>query len=94
MTITITNGSLLMKHTAKYIWPWCVRMVCHSEYFTEGTRADCSQAGTLIEGIDADFLLADRAYDFDDIIEQATTQGMTPAIPSKRNRKQQREYDN
>ncbi len=60
---------------------------------TEGTRADCSQAGTLIEGLDTDFLLADRAYDTDEIIEQATTQGMTAVIPPKKNRKQQREYD-
>ncbi len=30
---------------------------------TEGTRADCSQAHTLIEGRDAEYLLADRAYD-------------------------------
>ena len=38
---------------------------------TEGTRADCSQAEYLIEGIDADYLLADKGYDSDKIIEKA-----------------------
>ncbi|MDI3464163.1 MAG: hypothetical protein OJF50_003183 [Nitrospira sp.] len=27
---------------------------------TEGTRADCTQASPLIEGIDADHLIADK----------------------------------
>ena len=30
---------------------------------TEGTVADCSLALPLIEGIDAEYLLADKAYD-------------------------------
>ncbi len=60
---------------------------------TDGTTADCSQAGVLIEGISAEYLLADRAYDTNEIIEQAEKQGMTPVIPSKKNRKEQREYD-
>ena len=38
---------------------------------TEGTRADCSQAEYLIEGIDAEYLLADKGYDSDKIIEKA-----------------------
>ena len=38
---------------------------------TEGTRADCSQAKHLIEGIDAEYLLADKGYDSDKIIEKA-----------------------
>ena len=38
---------------------------------TEGTRADCSQAEHLIEGIDAEYLLADKGYDGDKIIEKA-----------------------
>lgn len=60
---------------------------------TQGTRADCTQAGRLIEGITAEHLLADKAYDSDAIIEQAQDQGMNPVIPPRRNRKEQREYD-
>jgi transposase len=60
---------------------------------TQGTTADCTQAGRLIEGITADYLLADRGYDTNAILEQAAQQGMTPVIPPKKNRLIQREYD-
>ena len=35
---------------------------------TEGTRADCSEAIELIKDIDAEYLLADRGYDSDEIL--------------------------
>ena len=54
---------------------------------TEGTAADCSQALPLIEGIDAECLLADRAYDTNEIIAAATKSGMEPVIPPKSNRR-------
>lgn len=60
---------------------------------TEGTRADGTQASRLIEGIDADHLIADKGYDSDAILEQAAHQGMTAVIPPKKNRKDQRPYD-
>ena len=60
---------------------------------TEGTTADCSQAMELIQDIPAEHLLADRAYDSNIILEQASIQGMKVVIPPKKNRKQQREYD-
>ncbi len=60
---------------------------------TEGTRADCTQASTLIEGIDADHLIADKGYDTDAILEQARRVGMNTVIPPKKNRKDQRAYD-
>jgi len=60
---------------------------------TAGTTADCTQAGKLIEGLTAENLLADKGYDTDAIIEQATEQGMKAQIPPKRNRKEQRHYD-
>ncbi|QOJ08993.1 IS5 family transposase [Nitrosomonas sp. H1_AOB3] len=60
---------------------------------TQGTTADCTQAGRLIEGIDADHLLADRGYDSNAIVEQAEKQGMEAVIPPKKNRKIQRPYD-
>ena len=62
-------------------------------FITQGTTADCTQAGRLIEGFDADYLLADRGYDSDTIIEQARKQDMEAVIPPKRNRRTQRFYD-
>jgi transposase len=47
----------------------------------------------LIEGIDAAVLLADRGYDTDEIVSMAAKAGMDVVIPSKKNRKEQREYD-
>ena len=46
-----------------------------------------------MEGINADALLADRAYDTDEIIALAQEAGMETVIPPKKNRKVQREYD-
>ena len=60
---------------------------------TEGTTADSTQASELIKGLKAEHLLADRGYDTDEIIHQATLQDMKPEIPPKRHRKVQREYD-
>jgi transposase len=55
--------------------------------------ADCTQACQLIEGFEADYLLADRGYDTDEIIRTARAAGMAPVIPPKKNRIQQRVYD-
>ncbi len=60
---------------------------------TEGTVADCSQALSLIEGIAAGCLLADKAYDTNEIIAAAQRMGIDPVIPPKSNRKKKREYD-
>ena len=47
----------------------------------------------MIEGIDATALLADRGYDTDAIIIMVTEAGIEAVIPPKRNRKEQRCYD-
>ena len=47
----------------------------------------------MIEGFQAEYLLADRGYDTDAIILKAADKGMTPVIPLKKNRKELREYD-
>ncbi len=60
---------------------------------TGGTVADCSQALSLVEGIEAGCLLADKAYDTNEIIAAAQRMGMEPVIPPKSNRKERREYD-
>ena len=54
---------------------------------TEGTRADCKEASKLIQDIVAEYLLADKAYDTEEIIKKAEEQSMQIVIPPKRNRK-------
>ena len=60
---------------------------------TQGTTADCTQAAPLIAGMNANYLLADKGYDSDAIVEQARQQGMTAVIPPRKNRTVQRSYD-
>ena len=66
---------------------------------TEGTVADCSQALPLIEGIAegiaAECLLADKAYDTNEIIAGEIIAGVRAlgVIPSKSNRREPRDYD-
>ena len=60
---------------------------------TSGTVADCKQAIALLEGIVAEYLLADRGYDTNEIVEWAMEHGMIAVIPPKKNRLDQREYD-
>ena len=60
---------------------------------TEGTRADCKEARALIDGLNAEALLADRGYDTDEIVEMTVKAAMEPVIPPKKNRKVQRDYD-
>jgi transposase len=62
-------------------------------FVTQGTTADCTQAIALIDGFSAQHLLADRGYDSDAIVSQASLQGMAAVIPPKRNRKAPRDYD-
>ena len=60
---------------------------------TEGTAADCTQASSLIEGLTAEYLLADKGYDTNEMLNQAIALGMKPVIPAKKNRTVAREYD-
>ena len=57
------------------------------------TTADCTQAAALVEGINAQKLLADKAYDTDPIIATSVHSNIEPVIPPKRNRKQPRAFD-
>ena len=60
---------------------------------TEGTTADCTQAEALVEGMDGDYLLTDKAYDTDAILDVCAQQGTEAVIPAKRNRKWARKHD-
>ena len=60
---------------------------------TSGTVADSSQADKLISEIEGQYLLADRAYDTNYVLDLVASKGMEAVIPSKRNRKKKREYN-
>ncbi len=47
----------------------------------------------MIDGFVAETLLADRAFDMDAVVEEATQRGMKVVIPPKKSRKKKREYD-
>ena len=60
---------------------------------TGGQEADISQGVPLIEGHDADAVIADKAYDGDDFIAAIEASGAAAVIPPKKNRIFKREYD-
>ena len=62
-------------------------------FVTSGTVADCKQAVALIDGIVAEYLFGDRGYDTNEIVNYALEHGMQVVIPPKKNRTEQREYD-
>ena len=62
-------------------------------FVTSGTVADCKFGEKLIQGADADYLLADKGYDSDSIVEIAKQNGMEPVIPPRKNRRNQRYFD-
>jgi transposase len=60
---------------------------------TEGTEPDSKRALELVDSIDANYVLADKAYDADEIIHSLAFRGIIPTIPPRINRKVQRPYD-
>jgi transposase len=50
-------------------------------------------ADVLLEGKNADFVIADKAYDSDRTLDKITQIGATAVIPPKSNRKKQRDFD-
>ena len=60
---------------------------------TSGTVADCKEACKLIDGFDAEYVLADKGYDSNAIVEYIEENEMEAVIPPRKNRKEQREYD-
>ena len=62
-------------------------------FVTAGTVADCTQAYRLVEGIDAESLLADKGYDSDAFAQRLEDSGVCPVIPPRKGRKAPRAYD-
>lgn len=53
---------------------------------TPGQESDLSQAAPLLEEVEPEAFLADKAYDADALINTLEERGITPVIPSKANR--------
>jgi transposase len=60
---------------------------------TTGTTADCKVATDLIEGFNADYVLADKGYDSQAIVDFIEESGAKAVIPPRKNRKFLRDYD-
>jgi transposase len=60
---------------------------------TAGSCADCKYGKDLIEGFEAEHLLADKAHDTDELLAYAIAHNIKIVIPPKRSRIEQREYD-
>jgi len=60
---------------------------------TPGQRNDIALAHELVEGIEADALLADKGYDADHLCNRIAERGVEVVIPPKQNRKRKRVYD-
>jgi transposase len=58
-----------------------------------GEEADCAWAIPALTGLVFGALLADKAYDTDEILDFLEQRGANACIPPKSNRKIQREYD-
>ena len=60
---------------------------------TAGQRHDSTEAIALLTGLRARYVIADKAYDSQEILEFIKTQGATPVIPPRAGRLAPRPYD-
>lgn len=60
---------------------------------TGGQRNDCTQALSLLDGLKAVYVLADKGYDSNEIVTAIIQSGAIPVIPPRSNRNIQRNYD-
>ncbi|MBC7921303.1 MAG: transposase [Ferruginibacter sp.] len=61
---------------------------------TPGQEADSGQALALLEGVDCQAVVADKAYDTNAIVDHFTHQEIAVVIPPKSNQFDQRLKDN
>ena len=60
---------------------------------TGGQAHDITQADELIDGIESDYVIADRGYDSQRLRERIVEMGATPVIPPRSNRTEPLQYD-
>ena len=58
-----------------------------------GQRHEATQASSLLEGFQADHVLADTAYDAQEILLMIEAMAAQAVIPARKNRKEQPAYD-
>ena len=47
----------------------------------------------MIDSLPGDFLIADKGYDSQAVLDMVRERGMEPVIPPRKNRKESRDYD-
>jgi transposase len=63
-------------------------------HLTPGQAHDLEGADVLLQDLEAEALLADKAYDADErVLDKLNARNIQPVIPPKSNRKIQRTYD-
>jgi transposase len=60
---------------------------------TGGQVPEVTQAATLLDGCESDYVLGDKGYDADDLIEWVEAHGAIAVIPPRANRQELRWYD-
>ena len=58
-----------------------------------GQQNDMAPACDLIDGVAAEYVMADKAYDADSLHDRILDQGGEPVIPPRRHRRHQHPYD-
>ncbi|MGJ4851167.1 transposase, partial [Bacillota bacterium Meth-B3] len=90
------NSSICVFISLAFIFSSSIRALASTMpvrfFVTARTTAVCTVAAQLIEGFAAQYLLADRGYGTNEIIAATQGSGIEAVIPSKKNRKAQRDY--
>jgi len=60
---------------------------------TAGQHSEIKQASALIQGLAADYVIADKGYDADAFIAAIESAQAVSVVPPRSNRKHMREYD-
>ena len=60
---------------------------------TAGQEADVTHAGTLIDGVPFEVVIADKGYDKKALVQEIEARGAEAVIPTLSNRKEQRAID-
>jgi len=60
---------------------------------TGGQVNDCTQANSLLGNAKTGYVIADKGYDSEQVLEKVEELGAIAVIPPRSNRKEQREYD-
>jgi transposase len=60
---------------------------------TGGQVADVTQGAALVDGIDAEHVIADKGYDSNEFVSTIEAGGAEAVIPPRSNRKEKRGYD-